>query len=139
VKWADESRQFRTLDGTRCFAGRGDRVGFERGDDGRLVAFAGQERIRLEDRLPNQARYCVWYTRQERQTQFGKEVSKALTTTGQIAEVAAGAALLTGVVVLDAYLESKDDDDDCFEFSSRGHKRDRHKHHHKSPATRPAK
>src|SRR4051794_13894154 len=77
VKWTSSaSRKLQTLRGTECLIGAGEPVGFERGEDGRLVALAGRERIPLDARLPSDARYCVWYERHERQTQFGKEVDK---------------------------------------------------------------
>ena len=129
VKWAAESRKLQTLDGTMCLIGKGDRVGFERSEDGQLIAFAGKERIPLA-RLPEEARYCVWYAREERQTQFGKEVGKALNTTGQVAEVAAGAALLTGLVALEAWSSSQDADDAwCDSDNSRHHRHHGHDHH----------
>src|SRR5690349_1915612 len=47
VKWADESRKFQRLEGTECLVWKGDHVGFEPTPDGKLVAFAGKERIPL--------------------------------------------------------------------------------------------
>jgi hypothetical protein len=142
VKWAGDSGKFKALDGTECLVWKGDHVGFEPAPDGRLIAFAGRERIPLLT-LPQDARSCVWYSRQKRQTQFGREVDKALTTTGDIAAAAATGALLTGVVALDLYLQAHDgdDDDDCFDGHSHHHRSKHHGHHNSKspPSTKPSR
>ncbi len=58
--------------------------------------------------LPPGTRYCFWYHYSTRQTQFGREVEKAMDATGKALVVAGVAAGAAGLIVLDVL-----DDDDC--------------------------
>jgi hypothetical protein len=122
VKYADVSGGgLRTVGGTQRIVGRGDPLGFTRSPEGKVVAVAGDEQIALE-KLPPTARYCVWIAKDQRQTQFSREVGKAAAIAG--AGVVVGA--LAGVEVLGALAES--DNDNCDDSSDAG--RNRHRRHH---------
>ena len=121
VKYADVAGGgLRTVGGTQRIVGRGDPLGFTRSPEGKVVAIAGDEQIAL-DKLPPTARYCVWIAKEQRQTQFSREVGKAAATAG--AGVVVGA--LAGVEILGALAESNNDD--CDDSSDAG--RNRHRRH----------
>ncbi len=122
VKYADVTGGgLRTVGGTKRIVGQGDPLGFTLSPDGKVVAVAGAEQIAL-DELPPTARYCVWVARDQRPTQFSREVGKAAATAGAGVVVAA----LAGVEVLGALAES--DSDNCDESSESG--RNHHRRHH---------
>ena len=99
VKYAVASGSaVRTAGGTKRIVRRGDTLGFASSRDGTLVAVAGDEQIPL-DGLPPTVRYCVWTAREERPTQFSREVGKAAVTA---VVVPAAGALLIGSAYLDA-------------------------------------
>jgi hypothetical protein len=80
----------------------------------------------------------VWYVREQRPTQFAREVGKAMKTSGEIAGTAAVVGLAVGVTALDAWAESQADD--C--ATDGYHERNRHHHRnteHQSPTTRPVR
>jgi hypothetical protein len=109
---ADED--LKTLRGSKRFLGKGQPVGFEDGEDGQVIAVAGEERFPAL--LPEGARFCVWYTKSEEPTRFAEDL-------GDAAHVVGVGALAVGLVAGAAVLELSKDDD-C----RHGHKR---KHCHK--------
>jgi hypothetical protein len=122
VKYADVTGGgLRTVGGTKRIVGQGDPLGFALADDGTVVAIAGAEQIPLDD-LPPTARYCVWIAKEQRPTQFSREVGKATLTVGGGLLVGA----LAGAEVLGAMADS---DDDCDDASNAG--RNRHHRHHR--------
>ena len=121
VRYADVAGGgLRTVEGTGRIVGQGDPLGFALAEDGTVVAIAGAERIPLDD-LPPTSRYCVWIAKEQRQTQFSREVGKATLTVGTGFLVGA----LAGAEVLGAMAAS--DGDDCDDASGAGGKR-HHRH-----------
>jgi hypothetical protein len=96
------------VDGTETLLYQGELAGFETDDEGQVVATGGQRRIVL-DKLPPGTRYCLWYHYTTRQTQFGREVDKALDFTGKALVVAGVTAGTVGML----YLAAQDDCDSC--------------------------
>ena len=96
--------ELHTLHGSKRFLGKGQPVGFVRGDGGEIIAVAGEERFPAK--LPSDARFCVWYTKSEEPSQFAREV-------GDFARGAAAVTLVTGLVVGVVALELATADDDC--------------------------
>ena len=110
VKFADGSGdELRTLGGSKRIVRRGDLLGFTTSAEGTVIAIAGEEQFPL-NKLPPSARYCVWVSREERQTQFARELNKAATT-------AAVGTLVTVIVAGAVSMELWDQqlDDDCDE------------------------
>ena len=132
VKYANvSSRELHTLGGTQRIVGRGGVLGFTTSEDGKVVALACTEQIPL-DRLPDSARYCVWVAKEEKPTQFTREVGKAVDTAVSVTVTgAAVTALVAGEVALNAL-----DDDDCDDGEAPRH--GHHHHHHGGRADRSA-
>lgn len=105
---------------------RGDELGFKKNDDGTIVALCGLEQIPIES-LPPKATHVMWYHKAKVQTQFGKEVDKAMRATGEVAAVAATAIVVTGAAALVICSDLHDDDDNCSYSSSSSYRR--HSHH----------
>lgn len=113
VKWTRESsKDLHGLDETSIFLAPGDVVGFEPLEDGRIIAFA-KDRQFLVDAIPSSAKYFVWYSKIEGETQFGKEVRKAGRTAAQVAGgsalVVGASAAIVGLAVLDAEEDCRND------------------------------
>jgi hypothetical protein len=94
-----------TLHGSKRFLGKGQPVGFEAGEDGAVIAVAGEERFTAK--LPAGARFCVWYTKNEEPSDFARGAGDVAHHLG----VAAVIGVVGGVVVLGAL--DKLDGDDC--------------------------
>lgn len=105
VKYADAAgKELKTVGGSKRIVGRGEPLGFGTSPDGKIIAVAGDEQFPLES-LPPTTRFCVWTSKQTRQTQFSKEVGKAAVTAVAVPVVG---ALLVGT----AYLDAQEDDCD---------------------------
>lgn len=101
---ADE--ELHTLHGSKRFLGKGQPVGFVLGEGGEVIAVAGEERFPA--RLPDDARFCAWYTRTEEPSDFARDA-------GDAAHAIGATALAVGVVagVLALGLAQLTADDDC--------------------------
>ena len=101
--------------GTKRIVRRGDALGFTTTPEGTVIAVAGQEQFPL-DKMPASARYCVWVSREERPTQFTREVGKvaAVAATGVLVGAVGVGAIATGAnaAALENY-EPDEDDEDC--------------------------
>jgi hypothetical protein len=86
VKVYGRDGQLHGIDGTARVLRQGDPVGFHTDDAGVVHAVADGESFDLP---PTRGQKVVWYTMYEKQTQFGKEVNRALVVGGQAAGVAA--------------------------------------------------
>lgn len=121
VKYADaRGKGLKSVGGSKRIVRRGDPLGFATSPDGALVAVAGNERFPL-DKLPPDARYCVWTAKEKRPTQFSREVGKATTTV-------ATAALIGAIGMGAAYTEllaADDRDDRCEDEGGNRRKRTR--------------
>jgi hypothetical protein len=104
------SNRTRTVRDSSRILAEGDRVGFRRTDDGRIVALARDEEFELHD-LPPDASQCCWYHRGRKLTTLARNVNGALDAAGT---VAAGAAYAAGAMfAAEAYANGLSDDDDC--------------------------
>ena len=83
----------------------GDRLGFRKTEDGRILAVAGEEQFELHD-LPANVSRCCWYHRTTEPSQFARNVAGVF-------EGAAFAAGAGAVLMADALLNGSDDDADC--------------------------
>jgi hypothetical protein len=104
---------------------QGDRLGFRKTEDGRILAVAGEEEFELHDLPANASRFC-WYHRTTEPSQFAKNVAgvvDAATVVGQSAAFAAGAG---AIIVGGAVLNGTDDEYDCDPPP-----RHDHRHHHR--------
>lgn len=100
IRWATHpGAPLRTLDGTQTLLVQGEKAGFEADPEAGVIGVGGERRLNLE-RLPAQAQVLVWYHREKRETQFGREVDKAMAFTGEAAKIAAAAALVGGMTYL---------------------------------------
>ena len=105
-----------------------------------LVDIAVREVDRLDRLISDLLDYARPRTEERQPLDLGEvvgEIGKALDTSGQVAEVAAGAALLTGFFALEAWSASQDGDDDCYDSDNSRHHRhhghNHHGHHHDKP------
>jgi hypothetical protein len=121
VKVYGRDGQLHGIDGTERLLQKGDFVGFRTDDVGQVQAIANRDVFALP---PVKGRKVVWVGQSTRQTQFGREVYKALNTGAAIA-AGAGAMALIGAV---AYLESAGYEDEHY-CGNTDHKH--HKHHRK--------
>ena len=106
--------ELHTLHGSKRFLGKGQPVGFVAGDDGAIIAVAGEERFPA--RLPADARFCVWYTKSEEPSQFARELGDAahvLGATVVVVGIVAGAAALGIASLHDDDCRHGFDRDDC--------------------------
>jgi hypothetical protein len=132
VRYADlGSGRMKTVPGSARMIAEGEPLGFLTGEDGTLIAVAGDEAFPL-DAPADQVRYCVWYRRWKRPRQFAKEVGKAAQGAAEATGYLAGKASEAGV---SAALNSDDDDDDCDDDAGPwnwggGGSHDHHSHHH---------
>lgn len=101
----DGSGKLHGIDGTERVLIAGDVVGFRTDEAGVVHATASDAVFPLK-LAPN--RKVVWYTSYQKKTQFGKEVGKAMETTGEVAMVAA----LVGLTVFALAAEANHDDCD---------------------------
>jgi len=133
VKYAlADAKRLLPLPGAKRIVSEGDPLGFVTAPDGGVVAVAGPERIPLSN-LPPSTRYCVWTTTDRRETQFTREMGKALAT--GIAVTADAAVIASEAYAKTHGLDDDDDgDDDCVDDSGRNprhhHDHDHHEHHH---------
>ena len=106
IKFAagDAGAKLHTLHGSKRFLGKGQPLGFVHGEDGAIIAVAGEERFPAK--LPPHARFCVWVTKSEEPTDFGRGASD----TGEFLGKAAMAGVLGGVLLLAAVAALHDDD-----------------------------
>lgn len=98
--------ELHTLRGSKRFLGKGQPVGFVLGDEGQIIAVAGEERFPA--RLPDDARFCVWHTKTEVPSDFGRGVGDVAHHLG--VGVGVGLGVIGGLVVLGAVASL---DDDC--------------------------
>jgi len=82
-------------------AEQGDRLGFQRFADGRLIGIHNDNQIPLAG-APASAAYVVWYRERTTSTQFGREMKKAGDGTKEVAHyvVAGTVAVVVGVALL---------------------------------------
>jgi hypothetical protein len=106
----------RTLHGSQRMLGKGQPIGFERNDDGELIAVAGDERFPAM--LPEGARFCVWYSKQEDTPRAGQHLV-------DFVDVAVPALVVGAIVVGALAVEAQNNDCD---HDSGGH---HHHYHHK--------
>lgn len=95
--------EMHTLHGSKRFLGKGQPVGFVAGEDGQVIAVAGEERFPAM--FPQGTRFCVWYTKSEEPSDFARGVGDL----GHHLGVAAAIGVVGGLVVLGA-IGSLDDD-----------------------------
>lgn len=133
VKWLNpRDGELHTVHGTERLLFKGQRLGFGRDEDGRVLAVAGEEAFAL-GRLNRHAGYCVWVGKVKKETKFAGVMRETAEITGRV--VATG-AVVTGVVALgiaNACLDAADDDcdddeslfdlDDGDDDSDRDHRR----------------
>jgi hypothetical protein len=105
VKVLDDGK-YRGVHGTETLVFPGETLGFFTASDGAVQAITPRGNVRLQ--IPPDRR-LIWYSRSVRQTQFGREVDKAIAAAGATA-VVAGEIALAGAAL---YLEAKYGDDDC--------------------------
>ena len=107
IKFAagDARAKLHTLHGSKRFLGKGQPLGFVRGDDGAVIAVAGEERFPAK--LPPHARFCVWYTKTEEPTDLARGAEDAREILGQAIVL----GVMGGLVVLS--VAAALDDDDC--------------------------
>ena len=106
--------ELHTLHGSKRFLGKGQPLGFVAGEDGRVIAVAGEERFPAL--FPEGTRFCVWYTKSEEPSDFARGAGDAAHKLGVAAVIGA-----VGAVVVLAALDSLDHDhcrhgrdhDDC--------------------------
>ena len=113
IKFAagEAGQALHTLHGSKRLLGKGQPLGFVRADDGAIIAVAGEERFPA--RLPDGARFCVWYTKSEEPSTFARDLGDTLQFVG-------GATLAAGLVGALVVLKLGEADDDC----RHGHDRD---------------
>jgi hypothetical protein len=112
---------------------RGDRVGFTRDEDGRLVAVAGNA-TRVLTPEPVGVQYYAWYYRKDRP--LHDFAHKVRDSAGAVGAAAAQAAVIGGIAIANAAIEDalhNDDDDDEPSWMKRQHKRKRE--HTRGPTT----
>lgn len=107
IKFAagEAGAKLHTLHGSKRFLGKGQPLGFVHGEDGAIIAVAGEERFPAK--LPPHARFCVWVTKSEEPTDFGRAASDA----GEFMGKAALAGVLYGGLLILAVALGVDDDD----------------------------
>jgi hypothetical protein len=93
--------EMHTLHGSKRFLGKGQPVGFVRDEDGQIIAVAGEERFPAK--LPEGARFCVWYFKTKETSNFAREVGDTLAFVG-------GATLAVGLVAGIIAIELADDE-----------------------------
>ena len=117
AKWSDsDSNHLHSIPGSTRFAHAGEKLGFARAD-GQLLAFHDEARVPLKA-VPAKAKYVVWYNKKTVQTQFGREVDKAMDGTTKTLAVVFTGAIIVGVVAWIGYEavehpESFFSSDDC--------------------------
>jgi hypothetical protein len=118
IKYASaDDEELKTLHGSKRILGKGQPIGFERAEDGQVIAVAGYEKFPAL--LPPGARFCVWSTKTEKPSRFAQNMDA-------LGQAAVGTAIVGGILVLAVAAASTDDDchDDDNGYSS-------HRHHHK--------
>jgi hypothetical protein len=106
VSYAPGPRQrLHDVPGTARIVSRGEVIGFTRSPEGRIIAVAGEELIRLGG-LPSSARYFVWTTTKRRPSQFSREVGKA---TVVVAVVVALLAVGLTIAILEVAIDENED------------------------------
>jgi hypothetical protein len=98
-----DGRSLHGIDGTERLLQKGELVGFHTDDAGVVYAVANNDTFALPPTLPRD-RKIVWAAQYKRQTQFGKEVEKALVTAGTVA---------VGAAIIAIALYSLSHPDDC--------------------------
>lgn len=79
---------------------KGDPLGFEQTEDGKLLAVAGPQQVELAA-LPPSAAHVMWYHKSKQPTQFAKSASKVGNATAQaVLYTAAGIGLAAGTAAL---------------------------------------
>ena len=91
------------VEGSDHLLKKGESVGFSTSDTGTVYAFAGGDSFPIDLPVPP-GHSIVWSSFNRRPTQFGKEVGKAIITTGKAAAVGTG-------LMIRGLLTSGDDDD----------------------------
>lgn len=105
--------EMHTLHGSKRFLGKGQPVGFVAGEDGQVIAVAGEERFPAM--FPAGMRFCVWYTKSEEPSDFARGVGDTLAFVGG---ATLGVGLVAGIIALELA------DDEC----SHGYDRDECRH-----------
>src|SRR4051812_3285292 len=79
---------------------KGERMGFSHGEDGKLLAIAGEQHVELNG-LPPGAAHVMWYHKSKMPTQFAKSVGKVGSTTAQaMLLTTTGVAIVAGTAGL---------------------------------------
>jgi hypothetical protein len=99
--------ELHTLRGSKRFLGKGQPLGFVHGEDGAIIAVAGEERFPAK--LPPHARFCVWYRKTKEPTEFAQGALDA----GELMGKAALAGVVYGGLLILTVALDLDDDDDC--------------------------
>jgi hypothetical protein len=85
VRWTEEStKDAKPIKGTARLLQEGTKVGFEPQADGTIVAFAGDDRIRI-DHLPDDAKLLVWQKREKVPTKFAIGTGEFVRGVGTVA------------------------------------------------------
>jgi len=87
------------VEGSDHFLKKGTSVGFATNDTGTVYAFAGNDSFPIDLPVPP-GHSIVWSSFNRRPTQFGKELGKAIITTGKAAAVGTG-LMIRGLLKLD--------------------------------------
>lgn len=103
AKWkARGDDKLKSIRGSERFVRAGERLGFQRLENGQLAGVHEGEVVLLTD-LPKNARYVTWQNRQKVQTQFAREMEEFGHVAGQV-------ILIGGVVVLIGWMIYEDPD-----------------------------
>jgi hypothetical protein len=103
AKWkARGDDKLKSIPGSERYVRAGERLGFQRAEDGMLVGLHEEQVVLLAD-LPRKARYVTWQNRQTVETQFSREMQEIGEVTGQV-------ILIGGVVVLVGWMIYEDPD-----------------------------
>jgi hypothetical protein len=89
--------EMHTLHGSKRLLGKGQPVGFVPGEDGQIIAVAGEERFPAM--FPEGTRFCVWYTKSEEPSDFALGAGDAAHKLGVAAVIGAvGAVVVLGAL-----------------------------------------
>jgi hypothetical protein len=100
---------------------KGDPIGFDRTEDGKLLAVAGPQQVEL-NALPPTATHVMWYHKSKQPTQFAKSSQKFGAATAQTAALVAAGAGIAGAVIIWLWANSDDDCNDACRVKEHRHR-----------------
>jgi hypothetical protein len=99
---SSDKKHLQPIPGSARYAHEGERLGFEYNDTGQLIGLHDDARVVLTE-MPDRTHYVVWQHKQQRKTQFGREVDKTMAGTVKTLQVAGMTALIVGGVAVVGY------------------------------------